>query len=216
MNTDLLNCQRMTAGVLFPTRQFQPSELNRLYATVTEHHPYQSLQHLPDGVRMANPDGDCIVQGGQIPNPGRLQVNENNIFHFEPAKEKALDLFDIVSQNLKIKQYLTFGVKLTAFLPVEGPTASQIIENSAFASFRPVLDILGTGRVGCGLRVVIHNNGAHDLKIEPFFGDLTKLFIELDVQHHEPFAALPPLEEKMNSAFRFLNEDVRAMLSEMG
>lgn len=206
----------MTAGVLFPTRQFQPAELNRLYATVTEHYPYQTLQHLPDGVRMANAENDCVLQGGQIPNPGRLQVNENNIFHFEPAKEKALDLFQIVCDNLRIDQFLTFGVKLTAFLPTENATASQIIENSAFAGFRPQLDMLGPGRIGCGLRVVIHNNGAHDLKIEPFFGDLSKMFIELDVQHHEPFNALTPLEDRMNNAYRFLNEDVRALLSDMG
>jgi len=215
LNTQLLNCRRLTTGMLFPTRQFQPGELNRLYATVTEHYPFQSLQHLPDGVRMANNDNDCIIQGGAAPQPGRVQVNENNIFHFEPAKQRALELFEIVCRELNIHQFLTFGVKLTAFLPTDGPNSAEILENSAFAGFRGALDALGPGRQGTGLRVVLNNNGAYDLRIEPFFTDLSQLYVELDVQHHEPFSGILSVEEKMNGAYRFLTEEVRDVLEQL-
>jgi len=215
MDTSLLNCRRMTTGLLFPARQFQPGQLNRLYASVTDRYPYQTLQHLPDGVRMANPEDDCILQGGQPPNPGRLQVNENNIFHYEAAKEKALGVFQAVCTEMDIQQFLTFGVKLTAFLPVEGANAAQMLENSALAGLKPYLDRLGQGRQGTGLRVVIHNQGAFDLKIEPFFNDISQLYIEEDAQFPEPMAGLQAVEQKMDRAYRFLNEDVREFLAEL-
>jgi hypothetical protein len=215
LNVELLNCRRLTTGVLFPARQFSPGELNRLYATVTDRYPFQTLQHLPDGIRMANPDNDCVVQGGQIPQPGRIQVNDNNIFHFEPAKERTLDLFDIVCTHLNIQQFLTFGVKLTAFLPSEGETAAEVLENSVFAGFRSQLALLGEGRQGTGFRVVLRSDGAYDLRIEPFFTDLSQLYVELDVQYPEPFSGLIPVEERMNRAYRFLNEDVRELLRQL-
>ena len=157
-NTELMNCRRLTTGMLMPTRQFQPGELNRLYATVTEQFPFQNLQHLPDGIRMANQDNDCIIQGGQAPQPGRLQINDGNIFHFEAAKRKALEMFGLISDQLNIQQFLTFGVKLTAFLPTDDQNAAQILEQSVFSGFLDQLDALGQGRQGTGLRVVIHNS----------------------------------------------------------
>ncbi len=215
LNTELLSCRRLTTGLMFPARQFQPGELNRLYAQVTEQYPYQTLQHLPDGVRMANPENDCIIQGGQIPNPGRIQINENDFFHFEAAKQKVLQVFRIVCDELSVQQFLAFGVKLTAFLPTQDRSSAEIIENSALGGFKPLLDELGTGRQGTGLRVVLHNDGVFDLRIEPFFGDLSNLYIELDLQQPEPFNNLDSLDARMSRAYKFLNEDIRTMLGHM-
>ncbi len=147
LNTQLLNCRRLTTGMLFPTRQFQPGELNRLYATVTEHYPFQSLQHLPDGVRMANNDNDCIIQGGAAPQPGRSGEREQH-FHFDRRSIGRLS-FLRSSAELKLHQFLTSGLKLTDFLPTDGPNSAEILENSAFAGSGR-LDALGRGRRGPG------------------------------------------------------------------
>lgn len=216
MNTELLSCKSLTTGLLIPARQFQQAELNKLYASVTEQYPFQALQHLPDGIRMANPENDIIIQGGMPPNPGRLQINDNNIFHFNPAKERALHLFEMVTEHLGIQQFLTFGVKLNAFLPTDGPTATEVIESSALSSFRPVLDSLGTGRQGAGFRVVLNNSGVFDLKVEPFFADLSQIFVELDVQYTEPLNGLDAVEAQMNRAYDFFDGNVREMLGKMG
>lgn len=215
LDVELLNCRRMTVGMFFPARQFQPAEMNRLYATVTDSHPYQSLQHLPDGIRMANQENDCILQGGMPPNPGRIQINENNMFHFQPAKEKALDIFEIISNSLAVSQFLAFGVKLTAFLPTEPGQAGQVLENSLFAGMAPILNQLGSGRQGTGLRVVLNNNGTHDLRIEPLFSDMSQLYIELDVQYPEPFNGLEAIENKMEHAYHYMVNDVSNLLKNL-
>ena len=51
MNLELLTCRRLTAGLIYPPLSVQPADLNRLYVIITERYPYQSLQHLPDGIR---------------------------------------------------------------------------------------------------------------------------------------------------------------------
>lgn len=207
MNPELLTLQRLTAGMLYPPRVVQPVEINRIYAAITERYPYQSLQHLPDGARMANPDGDCFIQ------QTRVQINET-VRHFQSAKEKCLDLFEIVHSHLNIPQFMTFGVKLTASLPMnEAPRAAQFVENNMLPGLTENLGILGGGRQGVGIRMVFHRDAVYELKIEPFFSDLSQLYVELDVQHPTPFNDISIIECKMDSAYRYLFGEVRDFLN---
>ncbi|MCE5200428.1 MAG: hypothetical protein ABFD54_01170 [Armatimonadota bacterium] len=206
MRTELLTCRRMTAGVVYPPYQLQQQQVNRIYADITERYPFQSLQHLPDGGRMANPNGDFFIQ------TTRMQVNDN-VDYFQSSKEKALDLFRLAQDKLKIPQFMTFGIKLTAFLPVEsGRNAAELVESSALAAVVDNLDLLGPGRQGVGLRIVLHQDGVHELKIEPFFSDLTQLYVELDVQHPNPFNDLSVLEPRMDAAYDYLFREVNGFL----
>lgn len=206
MNPELLTCRRFTAGIIYPPIPLQPADLNRLYAEITEQYPYQSLQHLPDGVRMANQNNDCFVQNT------RVQVNEE-VMYFQATKEKALDIFRMVKERLCIQQFLTFGIKLTAFLPLPQPgDAVRFIEENALAIMPNQWEVLGQGRKGTGLRIVLHQQGIHELKIEPFFGDPSQLYIELDVQHPEPFADLSSIEDKMDAAYEYLFGNVSQFL----
>ncbi len=209
MKTELLACRRLTAGVVFPPYQLQQQQVNRIYADITERYPYQTLQHLPDGARMANPAGDFFIQ------TTRLQVNEN-VEYFQAAKEKAMDLFELAQAKLGIPQFLTFGVKLTAFLPMEhGVSSAHVIETAALSSIRDAMEILGPGRRGVGLRFVLHQDGVHELKIEPFFSDPTQLYVELDVQHPNPFNNLSLVEPKMDAAYDYLFREVQGFLESL-
>jgi hypothetical protein len=126
------------------------------------------------------------------------------------VKEKCLDLFDIVQSHLKIPQFMTFGVKLTAFLQMdEAPRAAQYVENKMLAGIADKLSILGDGRQGVGMRVVLHREGIHELKIEPFFGDLSQLYVELDVQHPAPFSDLTSIEKRMDAAYNYMFGEVK-------
>ena len=199
----------MTAGLLYPPLQLQSVDLNRLYAMITERYPYQNLQHLPDGIRMANPDSDCFVQ------QTRIQVNEN-VMYFQASKEKCMDIFRLVTEKLGIQQFLTFGIKLTAFLPMSKPDdAAEFLESTALAIKPDQWELLGPGRKGTGIRVVLHQNGVHELKIEPFFNDLTQLYVELDVQHPQPFSGLDTIESKMDSAYDYLFTNAKAFLGSL-
>jgi len=198
MNPELIGCRRLTAGLIFPPITLQNVNLNRLYADITERFPYQNLQHLPDGIRMANQESDCFVQ------QNRIQVNEN-VMHFQASKEKVMEIFKIAREWLGIQQFLSFGVKLTAFLPFDGPgEAAQFIDAKMLTMSDSQWDLLGAGRKGTGLRIVLHQDGIHELKIEPFFNDPSQLFMELDVQHPEPFNDLVGIEKKMDAAYGFV------------
>lgn len=207
MNPELIGCRRLTAGLIFPPIALQNVNLNRLYAEITERFPYQNLQHLPDGIRMANQDGDCFVQ------QTRIQVNES-VMHFQASKEKALEIFRIAREWLGIQQFLTFGIKLTAFLPFDAPgEAVSFIEGRMLNLSGQQWDELGPGRKGTGLRIVLHQCGIHELKIEPFFNDPSQLYIELDVQHPEQFNDLSGIEGKMDAAYDFIFGPVKRFLA---
>lgn len=205
-----MTCKRLTVGLVYPPYQLQPPQVNRIYADITERYPFQTLQHLPDGARMANPTGDFFIQAT------RMQVNDAVEF-FQSSKEKAVDLFGLAQSKLKIPQFVTFGVKLTAFLPMEGgPNAAQSLENSIFASVKDNLELLGPGRQGVGLRVVLHQDGVHELKIEPFFGDIMQLYVELDVQHPAPFNDLSVVEPRIDAAYDYLFREAKGFLETLG
>mgnify|MGYP001070301963 CR=1 FL=1 len=209
MNPELLTCRRLTAGVIYPPIPLQPADLNKLYAEITERYPYQSLQHLPDGVRMSNQNNDCFVQNT------RIQVNEE-VMYFQATKEKVLDIFEMVRSRIGLQQFLTFGVKLTAFLPLQKPgDAVAFIENYAVAIKPDQWDILGPGRKGTGLRIVLHQQGICELKIEPFFNDTSQLYVELDVQYPEPFAGLAGIEEKMDAAYNYMFDNVKNFIASL-
>ncbi|MDO8585600.1 MAG: hypothetical protein Q7T82_01025 [Armatimonadota bacterium] len=210
MNPELLTCRRMTAGLVYPPLALEPVMVNRLYAIITERYPYQSLTHLPDGARMANPQNDFFIQ------VTRVQVNEE-IVHWQTAKEKSLDLFSTVEEHLEIPQFLTFGVKLTAFAALDGPgEAVALVEESMLGGLSDALDTLGDGRQGTGIRIVLHREGVHELKIEPFFNDTSQLYVELDVQHPTPFSSLDKIELWMDSAYNYLFGEVAAFLAKFG
>ena len=205
MKTELLTCRRLTAGVVYPPYQLQQQQVNRIYADITERYPFQTLQHLPDGARMANPAGDFFIQ------TTRMQINEN-VDYFQSSKEKTLDLFGMAQTRLNVPQFVTFGIKLTAFLPVEGATSAEVLENTALSSIKDYMEILGPGRKGAGLRFVLHQDGVHELKIEPFFNDLSQLYVELDVQHPSPFNDLETVEPRMDAAYDYLFREVQGFL----
>lgn len=183
-----------------------PPDLNRVYADVTEKYPYQSLQHLPDGVRMANQDNDCLVQ------LGRIQINEN-VMYYQASKEKCMDIFGLVCGKLNIQQFMTFGIKLTASLPMSTPDASiEFLERCAFKMGEADWNLLGPGMRGPGFRVVLHQDGVIDLRIEPFYGDTSELYVELDIQHPEPFNSLGNVGQWMDQTYDYMFGSVKQFI----
>ena len=210
MNVELLTCRRMTVGLVYPPYPLQQPVVNRVYADITERYPFQTLQHLPDGARMANPTGDFFIQAT------RMQVNDA-VDHFQSSKERAIDLFRLAQDKLNVPQFATFGIKLTAFLPLQGGlNAAQLIENSALGAIKDNLDLLGPGRQWVGLPVVLHQDGVHELRIEPFFGDLAQLYVELDVQHPAPFNDLAIVEPRMDAAYDYLFREAKGFIETLG
>lgn len=208
MNTELLACRRLTVGIVFPAFTLEHAHVNRIYADVTERFPYQQMQHLPDGGRMSNQAGDFFIQ------TTRMQVNEN-IDYFHSTKDKTLELFNIAQTRMNVPQFTNFGVKLTAVLPVEGKDAAAAIERSVFKSVRESLDKLGTDRKGVGIRIIIHKEGIHEIKIEPLFSDMSQIYIDLDIQYPQPFSDINSIEPKLGAAYDFLFGEIRSFIEDI-
>jgi hypothetical protein len=66
------------------------------------------------------------------------------------------------------------------------------------------------------MRVILHQDGVHELKIEPFFSDLSQLYVELDVQHPTPFNDLTIVESRMEAAYDYLFREVNGFLETLG
>lgn len=208
MDTELLSCRRITVGLVYPPFALEHAQVNKIYAEVTEKYPYQQMQHLPDGGRMSNPTGDFFIQ------TARLQVNEN-IDYFHAAKDKGMDLLRIAQNRLNIPQFSNFGVKLTAVLPIKEGDAAGALESTIFKNVRKTLDKLGNDRKGTGMRVVVHREGIHEIKIEPLFSDLSQIYIDLDVQYHQPFTDIESIEPKITAAYDFLFEEIRSFIEDL-
>ena len=208
MNPELLTCQRLTSVLLYSPTVMQPVDLTQLYAEVTQRYPYQTYQQLPDGARMSNADNDIFVQSS------RTQVTEN-IQYFNASKVKCLDVFDMVRMRFNISQFLTLGVKLLALLPMDKATGSvEFIEQNMLRNTQEKLDILGEGRQGTGLRIRFQQDEAtHDLRIDPFFSNLSQIYVELDTQYTLPFTDLTSVEMRIDSAYGYLFKEVKNFLA---
>jgi hypothetical protein len=111
----------------------------------------------------------------------------------------------MVQRRFNIQQFLNLGVKLLAFLPMDrAPAAADFIQERMLPGLKDKLDILGNGRQGTGIRVRLQQDGIHDLRIEPFFNDLSQLYVELDVQHPFPFGDLGLVEPRIEAAYGYL------------
>lgn len=158
---------------------------------------------------MANADGDCFIQ------VNRMQINEN-VMYFQATKAKYMEMFRLLEDDLGVQQFLTFGVKLTAMLPFEEPGgAASFFESKVFNVGGRQWDLLGNGRQGAGMRIVLHQDGVRDLRIEPLFNDTSQLYVELDTQYGEPFTGLSDIDARLEDAYTFMFSNVKDFIGSM-
>ena len=209
MNTEMLECKRLTVGALYRPMRIDHALLDRIYADITRKYPYSDLKHLPDGIRMANGNvNDFFVQNN------RLQVNEPvEVFH--AAKEKAMDLFDMASRSLNISEFAATGVKIIAAIPTGKGEAGNILLREVFGALGNKFSVLGGGFKGAGLRVVLHEEAVRQVKIEPFFGDLSSIYIEVDTQYPKPVKKLEEIDEAVNGCYDYIFENIAAFFKEL-
>ena len=96
------------------------------------------------------------------------------------------------------------------------PDATAFMEKRILAGLHDKLDLLGEGRQGTGLRIILHRDGIHEVRIEPFYNDLSQLYVEVDVQHPSPFANLSDVEGKMTAAYDYLFGEVARFIESFG
>jgi hypothetical protein len=216
LNTRLMREIRLILGVMpaparMPPEPFGKTQLTQLYSKINERYDYGNFNFLPDGARIAHRDNVILIQTGLI------QFNEDIPVDFVPVKEKVIDLLNMITEHLRLKQFLTLGIKLICHLPVEGVAtkSSGLLETKFLALNDSQLQLLGTDRLGTGFRFHFNTDESYwDLRIEPLFQDLTKLYIEIDKHYKRSFAGIDGIESRLQSVKDYISVEVRNLLEQ--
>lgn len=199
-----IHLARMTAGILYQPVTIDRQALANLYAQASSVFEFTTFNLLPDGGRMAvsaAPDSDDLVI--QV---NRAQVNMNLGAPIEAIVQRAMAQFDAVRQFLRLQQYQAFGVKMLGTFAL-GEPGPDFLENRLIRADAP-LDRLGIGRVGSGFRFNFQRDGVWDVRIEPFFRDVSQIYVEVDAQKNEPFGDLKDAQEWMEGVERYCRREL--------
>jgi len=208
MNLELLTCRRLTAALLHPPIAYARNDLALLFSALSDRLDISAFTLLPDGARFSQGETEVLVQGG------RVQVTMAFSTHFPGLKDRVIEAFRLVVERFGIAQFTALGIKLIAFQPTEG-SAAALLEKHLLGGAPESLALLGPGRTGTGFRFNFQRGAVYDLRIEPYFMDLSQVYIELDVNTHQPFGSLDEVGSQMGRAYDYLLGDVREFLSSL-
>ena len=214
MDTKLLREIRLIVGILpaptrVPPEPFGKTQLTQLYSKINERYDYGTFNFLPDGARIAHGgENQILVQTGLI------QFSELIPFDFVPVKEKVIDLVRMITEHLRLTQFLTLGIKLICHLSDTGSIkASELLEAKFIAIGEEGLKLLGPDRLGIGLRFHFNTPESYwDLRIEPLFQDVAKLYIEMDKHYKQHFTGIGDVENRIQSVRDYIFMEVRQLL----
>ncbi len=215
LESKLLREERLIVGAFvqpkkYPPGPFDRSQLALLYSKVTEKYDYPNFNQLPNGAVMLKPATQSHVQLQEL----LVQVNEAIDIHFNPTKDKVLDILKIIADHFQLDAFANLGVKLIARWPALGEhQASSFLEGKYLKISETSFGILGTGRDATGLRFHFNRGSSVcDLRIEPHLQDLSKLWIEIDIQYPVPFKGLKEVGPQIQAAYDYLGTEVKLFL----
>ncbi|HEY3268215.1 MAG TPA: hypothetical protein VGM37_14935 [Armatimonadota bacterium] len=205
--------QRLTAGIIFPPVGIDRQALANFYAQASAPFEFTQFNLLPDGARLAvsgAPESDdLIIQ------PSRAQVNMALPpgVAYEAVVGRAMAQFDAARQFLRLSQYQAFGVKIVGAFSL-GEACADFLEHRLIRQDAP-LDRLGLGRVGTGFRFNFHREGVWDVRIEPFFRDVSQIYVEVDAQKTDPFNDLKAAQSWMEDVERYFRRELLDFLQSL-
>ncbi len=215
LESKLLREERLIVGFFIQPKRYPPGPFERgqvalLYGKVTEKYNYPNFNQLPSGAVMLQPATQSHVQLQEL----LVQVNEAIEIHFNATKDKVLDVLRIVAEHFQLDTLANLGVKLIARWPVSGEhQASSFLEGKYLKISDTSFGILGPGRDATGLRFHFNRgNSLYNLLIEPHLQDLSKLWIEVDIQYPGPFRGLKDVGPQVQAAYDYLASDVKNFL----
>ena len=211
----LLHEDRLIVGFFvqpkkYPPGPFSRSQLALLYGKVTEKYNYPNFNQLPSGALMLHPTTQSHVQLQEL----LVQVNEAIEIHFDATKQKVVEIFEIIAQEFQLDTFANLGVKVMARWPVSGDRqASKFLEDKYLKISDTSFGILGSGRDATGLRFHFNRvSSIYDLHIEPDLQDLSKLYIDIDIQYPGPFTGLEQVGSHIQASYDYLYGEVQRFL----
>lgn len=214
LESKLLREERLVAGFFvqpsrYPPGPFDRSQLPLLYSKVTEKYNYPNFNQLSNGAVMLQPATQSHVQLQEL----LVQVNEAIEIHFDATKQKVLDIFKIITEQFQINTCANLGVKLIARWPVSGEPASSFLEGKYLRISETSFGILGPGRDATGLKFHFNRSSSlFNLLIEPQLIDLSKLWIEVDIQYPGMFKGFKEVSSQIQATYDYLTNEVKHFL----
>ncbi len=215
LESKLLREERLIAGFFVQPRKYPPGPFDRgqlalLYGKVTGKYDYPNFNQLPNGAVMLQPATQSHVQLQEL----LVQVNEAIDIHFNATKDKTLDVFHIIADHFQLDTFANMAVRLIALWPVSGEhQASSFLEGQYLKISETTFGVLGPGRDATGLRFHFNRGSRmYNLRIEPHLQDLSKLWIEIDIQYPGPFKGLKDIGTQIQAAYDYLVDEVKRFL----
>lgn len=226
MQIKVINPTNVVIGVLFPPTKAEKNDLTQIHSTIVgrfDH--YDNYQFIPPAGARISQEGisEILIQ------PDRVQfIEEIKAAPFQSIKEKAVEIFRIVFSRIKPPVFLVLGIKLVALVDLHGENAAvDFINGKIMPSIKPEhLGVLGPTVVGTGVRIHMQRDLAattqvpqptkctYDLRIEPFFREKSKLYVELDSQFPGLVPRLDMLENRIELVSGYLKDEVKDFLNQ--
>jgi hypothetical protein len=226
MNIPVINPSSATIRIMFPALPLQKNTLTAFYsAIVKDDEGYTSFNLQPSGgARMGKNDGsyiqletDKVLVHDVIQGLGATVATEP----FAVAKERIAGVFKRVFAHISPQRFGT-NVKLIAHVETNQPDgAVKSIGAALGANFaaEKVEYHLGQKLTGIGLRISSKKEQPApffcDLRVEPLFRDLSKIYVDLDVQYDGPTNTLADLEKQIDGVAAYLKGNVKELLSSL-
>ncbi len=202
-----------------PPPPFDKDELQRIFADVIRHHPYQSFGFTPNGrgAIFGNDDEDAVEL-----RPALLRVQARmdgaDVLTEGAAEEKALRIMKIASDRLKIEYFLQCAVQIIASVDAPDADARAFVGKHLLHDPEQAVS-LGADFFGGGVRfrrLRPQEGGEDNLSIEPDVNDNSLVFIEFQCGRSavgHPIS-LDQAKTWLGDAFEFVRVPTMALLSE--
>ena len=218
MNIPVINPTSVTVGVVFPPTPIQKDQLTQIYSKIVhDNSEYSSFNLFPQGgARIARADGSYV----HIDN-NKVQVFDNiSDISFTHSKERIMGIFNTVFPPITPPIIIVTGIKLIAQVAADQlGGATKVIDSVLSDSMKSdkIEYHLGPKLTGIGLRLSMQKDqpwpSVYELRIEPFFRDMAKLYIELDVQFPQPTPNNTLLESRIEHVAAYMKGSVKDFLS---
>jgi len=212
MNPELLRTIHVSMEIVYPPiNNLDKSILTSLYADISRRYEYDSFNLLPNGAQMTNNTGSLLRVSGD-----RISFQEDNLqADIQIYKEKFFDILEMMKKLVPMPAYLFQIVILRALWPQSPGENSRDYLMNRFFQFSPDdLGRLGRPVAGSGLRVNMPSSDeVFDLKIEPWFRDVSQMFVELRGEYPVPVNDLQVLQDRIDKVYTFLFQNVSSFVS---
>jgi hypothetical protein len=220
MNIPVINPSSATVGVLFPPTLIPSSDLTAIYTKiVNDDKTYTAFNLLAQGARIGRSDGSYIhIEPNRLQVQDIIQDGSTPVTPFTIAKERIVRIFKIVFEKVHPQAFFVTGIKLVAQIDTnEQNGASKFLSNAVAPMSKEKIEYhLGQTLTGIGLRLSSKKEqpwqSVHELRIEPFFRDLSKIYVELDVQIPGPSQNIDALESQIEHVATYLKTNVKEFM----